>query len=128
MATYAELMNARDVVNELAGTKLPPRLSLKLARSARKLFEALGLLEEVRKDLIKAYAKHDEHGALVIGDDGVEWNDDNAKASFESEMKEALETDAEVKFHPILLRHFPKNVQFTPIEIVALEEAGIVKE
>lgn len=127
MATYAELLNARDVVNELAGTKLPPRLSLKLARSARKLFEALEVLEDVRKDLVKTYAKH-EDGALVIGDDGVEWNSDEAKETFEKEMKEAVETDADVEFTPILLKHFPKQVVFTPIEVIALVEAGLVKE
>lgn len=124
MVTYARLLDARDVVNDLAGTKLPPRLALKVARSARKLFEALEVLEGVRKDLIKSYAKHEE-GAIVIGDDGVEWED---KDAFEKEMREALDTDAEIEFSPILLKHFPKNVQFTPVEINVLVEAGLVKE
>jgi hypothetical protein len=121
-------MNARDVVNELAETKLPPRLSLKLARSARTLFSALQVLEDVRKDLVKSYAKHDDKGGLVIGDDGIEWNDDDSKSQFEAEMKEALETDSEVEFSPILLKHFPKSVVFTPVEILALVDAGLVKE
>lgn len=125
MATYAELFNVRDTVGELTQTKLPPRLSLQLARSARKLFEALEILDGVRNDLVKTYAKHTDKGEIVVGDDGYEWED---KEAFEKEMNEALEADAEVEFTPILLKHLPKNVQLTPAEAFALEQAGIIQE
>lgn len=126
MATYTKLLNARDIVNDLAGTKLPPRLSLKLARSARKLFGALEDLEEVRKGLVAAYAKHEKNGTVKTDKKGsTVWEDE---AGFRREMQEALDTESEVEFSPILLKHFPKRVEFTPMETLALEEAGLVKE
>jgi hypothetical protein len=133
VATYAQLLNARDTMNELAGTRLPPRLSLKVGRSVRTLFEALELLEVERKKFLKEHAYHTADGELELlkGEDGVEtprWHTEESEEEFRTEMKKAIDDDAGVIFIPILLKHFPKTIIFTPVETLALVEAGIVKE
>jgi hypothetical protein len=121
---------------ELTATKLPGRLTLKVARSAETLFGALELLEDTRKKLVRTHTKHDENGEQVLTEveEGSDekpkpiWLDDDGGETFQRELEEAVQEDAEVIFIPILLKHFPKEVQFTPNEALALEIAGLVKE
>ena len=129
MVTYEKLLNARDIMNDLAVTKLPPRLSLKLARSLRVYFDALNDLDEVRKGLLRNYAKLDKNGKPTFETKGdkegqPKWKD---QEGFKRDMREALDTESEINFSPLKLKHFPKPVEFTPIEALSLAEAGIVE-
>ena len=125
MATYRKLLEARDTMNDLAPRKLPPRLSLKLARSLRLLFGGLTELEEVRQRLLQDYAKKNRKGKIQFEKDGrtPKWDD---KESFTRELNKELDTESEIKFTPLKLKHFPKTVEFTPMEALSLAEAGIV--
>ena len=124
MATYRKLLEARDTMDALAARKLPPRLSLKLARSLRLLFGGLTELEDVRKRLLQEYAKKNRHGDVMFEKDGQpKWDD---KESFTRELNEALDTESDIKFAPLKLKFFPKSVEFTPMEALSLAEAGIV--
>ena len=126
MATFTQLLNARDTLNELAGIKLPPRLSLKVARSAQRMFEAMKELQKERSKLLKAYAEQDDKGEPRLDDEKKFVFSD--QPAFKKEMEEALDEECEIEFTPIQLRHIPKKIEFTAVEANALVDAGILKE
>ncbi len=131
MPTYMQLLNARDIVDELATVKLPGNVSLKLARSSLKLFGALAEMDKRRKELLDEFAAHDEDGKVIVVKEedgtivGPEWIDEE---SFRAEWQKLMDTDCGVSFTPIPLRRFPKAIQFTMMESLALEDADIIKE
>jgi hypothetical protein len=121
--TFGHLTHAKVTFDALLGLKWRGQLAMLLAEVAVKFFEKMGVIDGVRDDFIKAYAKHTEKGELIIGDDGIEWEDEE---SFEKEMTEALGTEADVDWKPIALKMF-RNHEFTPIEMLQLTRAGIIK-
>lgn len=125
MTTYMQLLNVREILSELAGTRLPPRLALRVARSGRIMFKALERLEKIRVGHVGAYAKHDRHGDVVRKDNKIVWQDEE---TFKIEWQDALDSDAEIEINPIQLKHFPRSVEFTPPQCLALLEAGFIKE
>ena len=126
MPTYLQILLIRETLSELAETKLPPRTAIRVARSGRTMFGALSLLEKRRTSLVDAYAKHDKHGDVSRDKSGkIVWQDED---TFKTEWAEFLDRDAEIEITPIQLKHFPRSVEFTPPQSVALLDAGFIKE
>lgn len=69
--TNGELLDAFAALRELASTKLPPRLAIRIARATRELQPAVGDIESVRNDLVEEYAERDEGGQIVMTSQGV---------------------------------------------------------
>lgn len=129
MVTYAQLLNARDTMIELSGTKLPGRLTLKVSRSAQALFKALELVEGTRQSLLRQFCEFDDADKQKLNEEGRPlWNTPESEAEFKAELAAAVDEDSDVKFIPVLLKHFPQDVLFTPQDAAALEAAGIIKE
>lgn len=125
--TYENIINVRPVLETLATERMPGRTSLKLARIARQIFDALDDFQKMRDDLLTTYAEHDDLGKVVKDDDGnIVWSD---LEKFEEEMRAALKLPVDgLDYSPILLKHWPKNRELEPRESLALFEAGIITE
>lgn len=128
MITYAQLFNVREVLEQLAGERMPSRTSLRLARIARQVFDALDDFDKTRVRLLKTYAEYD--GDTVKLDDGeVVWKGEDGEQEFRAQMKEALDTEVDgLSYQPIQLKHWPKSRELAPREALALAEANILTE
>ncbi len=123
--TYAQLLNARGTIDKLAQTGLPSSVSLRLARSIRKVYYALEYLEGERAKILPKYVELDADGELRKNEEGEYiWLD---KEGFKVAMEDIVELEIVEDISPLNAKQIPNHIEFTPLESLQLAEAGLIK-
>lgn len=113
--TNAELLNAKDPLQELIRQKFPVKTSLALLKLVQKLNEFLVPVEQVRDGLVKTYGKPnpDNTTQMIVVPGDEKW------PKFAEEYGELVAQENDVIVNPVEL---PATFEISPATLAALEK------
>lgn len=113
------LANILEGMNILLQKELPIKISYKLSRLNKILFDEYQQFEESRKKLIDKYGNKDSDGNLITQDDLVQFSEEN-RALFINEFSDLLDIDVHINFDPININEL-EDIKISPLDLLKLD-------
>ena len=125
-----ELKSIIEGLNEIAGEKLPVKVSWAFNKVAKKIVKEYQTFEETRMKLAMSLCEKDDKGVVVTEkkpDESGKLVDqfkfsDEKRTQFNKEFNELCNIDLELNAYPVKLSQFGDDVSATPTTLMKLEK------
>lgn len=114
-----QILSAETILNKLVSEEFNGKQSFIIYKTLKAVNKEIEDFNEARQKLIYKYAKKDENGELIVVDDSVSFNGEEAKI-FQEEIQDLLTAEVEIICNKIPVDWLEK-IQLTPQEIFSIE-------
>ena len=115
-----DVITSVDVMRDLASRPLRARVAFQTARLLKEIERAYGDYEEQRRNLVELFAKKDEHGELIVDENGNCQLYPDKIEEFNNQYNELINSSIEVNCEPIDIDSLG-DIEFTPTQMAKLE-------
>ena len=115
------ILNAVQVINELAEKPMKISLAAKLLRLSDDLQKESDFVDKQRRTIIEKYGKKDENGELIINEGNITFEGENAN-KVQEEFKDLSELELEITDRNITQKDLEdNNIELTLSQLAILE-------
>ena len=115
------ILNAVQVINELAEKPMKISLAAKLLRLSDDLQKESEFIDKQRRTIIERYGKKDENGELIIDEGNITFEGENAN-KVQEELKDLGELEFEITDRNITQKDLEDNdIELTLSQLAILE-------
>lgn len=115
------ILNAVQIINELAEKPMKISLAAKLLRLGDDLQKESDFVDKQRRTIIEKYGKKDENGQLIIEEGSVSFEGENAELA-QNDLRELSELEFEITDRNITQKDLEdNNIELTLNQLAILE-------